>query len=143
MIWFMEEMKQKDAGDLIGDLVPLLLAAIVTAVLIVGFSGFSAMIDRKNHVEQIARKYILGMEVKGYLTAEDQTALLAELAQAGVTDVELEGTTVSMVSYGSTIALVIKGNLTGSRFGMTAGFEAVETKDKIPISVYKVSTAKH
>lgn len=143
MRWITEKMRQRDAGDLIGDLVPLLLAAIAVAVLVVGFSSFSVTIDRKNHVEQIARKYILAMEVRGYLTAEDRAALLTDLEQAGVTDVDLEGTTVSMVSYGSMITLVIKGNLTGSRFGLTAGFESVEAKEKIPISIYKVSTAKH
>lgn len=143
MKWIMRKMVQKDAGDIIGDIVPLLLAAIAMAVLVVGVSNLSVMIDRKNRVEQIARKYILEMEVKGYLTGEDQAALLEDLSKAGVTDVDLDGTTVSMVSYGSVITLAIRGNLTGSRFWMTSGFGAGEAKKTVPISICKVSTAKH
>lgn len=143
MKWIVREMGRKDAGDIIGDLVPLLLAAIAMAVLVVGFSGFSVMIDRKNQVEQIARKYILEMEVKGYLTSEDRTALLEDLAEAGVTDVDLSGTTVTMVSYGSMITLTIKGQMAGSRFWMTSGFGTAESKRTVPISICKVSTAKH
>lgn len=86
-----------------------------------------SLIQQKSKVDQIARKYILRMETVGYLNVSDHALLCQELEEAGVTELELEGTTLQEVTYGEVIALRIRGKLEG----------AYEFDEK------RVSTAKH
>lgn len=71
------------------------------------------LVRRKTEVSQLARKYILRMETTGYLTAGDRTELFQELEGAGITDIDLTGTTVNMVPYSTPVSLVIHGKLKG------------------------------
>ncbi len=98
----------------------------MTAVMLSYINSVS-LVFQKAEVSQIARKYILRMETTGELTDADRYALTAELEQAGVTRLKLDGTTVGRVKYGGTIVLLIRGELGGK----------YEFEEK------KVSTAKH
>lgn len=85
------------------------------------------LIHQKAEVSQIARQYILKMETVGYLEEADRIRLGRELDSAGVTDLELAGTTMSPVTYGDIITLEIRGRLGGE----------YDFEEK------RVSTAKH
>lgn len=87
----------------------------ILAMTVVMFSYMESvsLIQQKTEISQLARKYILRMETVGYLTAVDRTSLFQELDSAGVTEINLGGTTLSEASYGSPIALCISGKLKG------------------------------
>lgn len=103
------------------------ICILAMTVLMMAYMGNVSLIEQKMEVAQLSRKYILRMETTGYLTDADQTSLLQELANAGVTGVELAGSTLHEISYGAPITLHIKGYLEGK-------YEFEETR---------VSTAKN
>ncbi|MCM1342207.1 MAG: hypothetical protein NC246_00060 [Muribaculaceae bacterium] len=89
------------------------ICMLAMTVLMLSYMDNVWLIHQKTAVSQIARQYILRMETVGYLTEEDRIRLGRELAGAGVTELELEGTTLSPVTYGDIITLEIRGKLEG------------------------------
>ncbi len=97
----------------------------------------------KLEVSQVTRRYILRMETKGYLDEGDKSELVAELAALGMSEITLEGSTLSAVGYGETIRLRVKGNINGSvpdiRDGWLNGF----MQQKFTVEEKRMSTAKN
>lgn len=60
---------------------------------------------------QLARCYLLKMETVGYLAAQDQTQLTAELEKLGITGIDYEGSTLNPAGYGNDVVLQIHGRL--------------------------------
>lgn len=89
------------------------LCILAMTVVMLAYMDSVWLIHRKAEVSQIARQYILRMETVGYLTEADRIALRQELDEAGVTEVELSGTTMTPVTYGDMITLEIRGKLEG------------------------------
>lgn len=117
----------KKENGTVADLMAAGLCMLAMMVVVFSYMGNMRMIDQREQVSQIARKYILRMETLGVLSDADRTALTAELELVGVTDLRLDGTTLVPVMYGEPVALIIYGKLGG-------GYEFEEKK---------VSTAKH
>lgn len=117
----------KKENGTVADLMAAGLCMLAMMAVILSYMGNVRMIDQREQVSQIARKYILKMETQGVLTDADRTALTAELEIAGVTDLRLDGTTLAPVTYGEPVVLIIRGKLGDS----------YEFEEK------KVSTAKH
>ena len=111
----------------IGDLLSVGLCILAMIAVMAAFMDCAAVINRKTAISQTARGFILRMETVGYLTAAEEGELLRQLAEAGLQDISLEGTTREPVGYGSEIVLHISGR-------MGDGY-VVEEK--------RVSTAKH
>ncbi len=103
---------RKEKGS-IGDIMSAGICMLAMTVLMLSYMNNVWLIHRKTEVSQIARQYILKMETVGYLTEEDRIRLGRELDEAGVTQLELEGTTMSPVTYGDIITLEIRGKLEG------------------------------
>lgn len=103
---------KKEEGN-IGDLMAAGVCILLMTILLVSYIDSIRLINEKAEVNQIARKYILRMETEGVLTESDRLALKTELAEAGVSDISLEGTTVVRVGYGEAITLHIRGKLEG------------------------------
>lgn len=120
---FFRRKQEGNVGDLAGSMVCLLGMTIV----MLAYMNNVMLLQKKLLVGQIARKYILRMETVGCLEDEDEDQMSAELLEAGVTQLNLEGTTRTPVSYGTPIRLSIQGML-GEEY------EIAETR---------VSTAKH
>lgn len=95
--------------------------------VMLAYMGSVKLLNTKAAVNQITRKYILRMEATGRLTDADRIALVQELENVGVTELELAGTTVDWVGYGEPIVLMIQGRL----------------EDGYEIREKRVSTAKH
>lgn len=95
------------------DLLSAGLCILGMTVVMLSYMDNVSLIHQKTEVSQVARKYILRMETVGYLTASDETALQQELTSLGVTEIDLEGTTLHEMSYGSPITLEISGKLKG------------------------------
>lgn len=111
----------------ISDLLSVMLCVLAMVTVIFSFLDCIEMINKKTAVSQIARNYILRMETKGYLTAEDEESLRNEMADLRITEVDLSGTTKRQVGYGVEIYLEIHGKINGEY-----AFEE-----------YRVSTAKN
>lgn len=87
---------------------------LLMTILLVSYIDSVRLINDKAEINQIARKYILRMETEGVLTEMDRLALNKELAEVGVSDISLEGTTMVRVGYGEAITLHIRGKLGGT-----------------------------
>ena len=111
----------------VADIMAAGLCMLAMTVIMLVYIGNAGLISTKASVNQIARKYILRMETTGQLTDADRIALVKELENVGVTELELEGTTMEPVGYGEMIVLQIRGKL----------------EDKYEIQEKRVSTAKH
>lgn len=104
--------RKKRAGN-IGEIMTSCFCILAMTVVVLSYFDHMQLIQMKTDVNQIARKYILRMETVGHLTSQDRTELISELQELGVTDVSLEGTTISEVTYGMPITLQIQGKLRG------------------------------
>ncbi len=101
---------KKEQGN-IGELLAAGLCIVAMTVLMFSYLNFVKVFQQKEHVGQIARKYILRMETVGMLNGDDEGKLMDELAEIGVKNVNLQGTTTWQVSYGEEIVLQIRGTL--------------------------------
>lgn len=106
----MDKRQTKDEGFLYR-MLPVLLSLGAVAVLVVLAAGFSGAIRQRASIDQLAREYLLIMETEGYLSAPRREELTASLADAGLRDISLDGTTSAEVSYGDRISLCIYGTL--------------------------------
>ncbi len=66
----------------------------LTAVMI-SYMENVQLIAKKAEVGQLARCYLLKMETVGYLAAQDQMQLTAELEKLGITGIDYEGSTLN------------------------------------------------
>ncbi len=89
------------------------ICILAMTVVMLSYMESVELIHQKTEIGQLARKYILRMETVGYLTSADRTALCQELNGMGVTEINLEGTTLHEVNYGTQIILQINGKLEG------------------------------
>lgn len=119
------------------------MALIVIMAMSVIVTSWMANIDSKDRVDLIARKYLLQMETKGYLTGEGEAGLLSELAENKMTHVSLEGTSRAEVGYGNIIELHITGFLEIYNYQFLSLFQIHTGKNTIPIEKHLTSTAKY
>lgn len=103
---------KKCSGN-IGDLLTVGICILAMTVMMMSYLENVSLIQQKTQVDQLARKYILCMETVGYLNAADRAMLCRELEEAGVSEINLEGTTLREVAYGEQITLRIRGRLEG------------------------------
>lgn len=104
---------RKQTGS-VADLMTAGICMLAMTVIMLSYMESVSLIHQKAEVSQYARKYILRMETVGYLTTDDRTMLCQELESLGVTEIDLTGTTVSEVPYGTYITLHMKGKLKGA-----------------------------
>ena len=97
----------------VGDLMLTGVCMLAMTVMMLAYMDSLELLEQKREVGQLARKYILQMETKGYLTAENSEALKTELEAVGATEISLNGTTVNPVGYGENIILQMEGRLGG------------------------------
>ena len=89
--------RKKEAGN-VGEILTIGLCILALTAL-------------KAEVGQLARCYLLKMETVGYLAAQDQTQLTAELENLGMTGIDYEGSTLNPAGYGNDVVLQIHGRL--------------------------------
>ena len=117
---------RKENGT-VGKLLSATLCMLAIAVLLTNYMDCIRMIQQKMQVSQIARKYILQMETTGGLDAETEALLRNELEAVGVSELQIEGTSMGQVTYGGEITLQLRGEL----------------EDGYGFTEKRVSTAKH
>ena len=99
--------KVKGDANMISTLIAVIpiLALLLYAILLFG------QISVKQRAEWSLREYMLAMEVEGYLTDTNKTALTQKLTDLGVANISFEDTTMSRTNYGDRIILHIKGKI--------------------------------
>ncbi|MCR5255448.1 MAG: hypothetical protein K6D96_05905 [Acetatifactor sp.] len=100
----------KDSGS-VGEFITCLICLLAMTVLMEAFMGNIGAIQKKLHISQCARKYMLIMETEGYLSEEAKGGLLAELEQLGLKEVSLMESTVNPTDHGNEIVLHIRGKM--------------------------------
>lgn len=85
-----------------------IMAMALCGLYIISTTG---ILNSKSDVNMIMRKYIIRMESEGYLTADDESELMEELKDVGMTNIDISGTTLSEVEYGETVYLYLKGDI--------------------------------
>ena len=106
MVW------KKQKGN-VGELMVTGICILAMMFVMVSYFDVVSVLNQKEEVGQIARKYILRMETMGSLTATDRVSLTAELESAGVSEIVLDGSTMQEADYGEPIVLHIQGKLRG------------------------------
>lgn len=132
----------KNKGSMMDFLSPLLCFLAFT-IIVTGFFNVMKTISQKDEVSQVARQYILRMETVGYLTDSDRVSLIHTLADMGVSNIDLTGTTTSDVGYGNPIILNISGTLKMSSLDGSNLTNFVFQETEAPINERRMSTAKN
>lgn len=122
--------KRKKARGMLDDFLPIIIFVMACAILMLSYVNFNTAVNKKISLNSISRDYMLKIESKGYLTAEDKDKLIVDLRNAGFyADVDkaqisstnidsclkrtlsngtVEGTTLSDVGYGNDVTLTIQ-----------------------------------
>ena len=126
------------------DVLAVGICIIAMTIMMMVCLGSSALLNRKAQISQTARKYILKMETIGYLTADDKLALTQELKELGALEIDLTGSTVNEVDYGTPIYLVIRGKIAGTSIEMGNGlFQTTFRTTFYEFEERKMTTAKN
>ena len=133
---------KKDQGNLINLFAPV-LTIMALAVILVFFSGWMANISARDNVYQLSRRYILQMETEGCLNSTLESRLRSNLADAGMRNISLAGSTTSEVDYGNVIVLKITGDLEVNSYTTTGFFRLVRSDSTLPLDIELASTAKN
>ncbi|MCD2345104.1 hypothetical protein [Clostridium guangxiense] len=132
--------KKKDGSA--DTVVMSLIAILVMSVVFVYFISSVVPIKKSTDAEGIARKYMLKMEQNGYLTPDNETAMISDFKNIGINNIDISGTTLSQVNYGEDVYLCItykypmKDLVTGN--GVIPSFQNVDKTGHIK----KSSTSK-
>lgn len=126
------------------DVLTVCIYVIVLTLVMTAYMESASLLNHKLQIGQIARKYILRMETVGYLRESDQAEILAELREAGAENVDLSGSTVQWVGFGSPVYLVIKGQIPAREIMISGDLlQAVIGIGQFDFEEKRVSTAKN
>lgn len=89
----------------------LILLAMTVAML--SYMDVVGLVQDKMEISQLARRYILEMETVGCLDGAQEASLRENLERLDVTEVDLEGTTLTPAGYSEPIAIEIRGKIKG------------------------------
>lgn len=106
-------MKLKKQKGNVMDILSTCICILAMSSLLLFYLQSYGIIQQKQEVSQLARKYILRMETVGCLTPEDKVKLDRELTDIGINNISFGSTTVNRVGYGEPITLFIRGTLKG------------------------------
>ncbi len=136
-------MVGKSKGNVL-DFLSIMITILAMSIMVMAYLECTDLMLKKLEIGQISRKYILKMETEGYLKESDKVSLLRELKEAGMSGIDLSGTTLQPVTYGDAIYLKIQGDIAG---------KVIETSDEMWRSGFgsavfrveeeKMSTAKN
>lgn len=136
-------MRKKSRGNIL-DFLSIMLTILAMSILVMAYLECTGLMMKKLEIGQISRKYILKMETDGYLDEQNKERMLKELEEAGMSKIDISGTTLQPVSYGDAVYLKIRGNVEGRILG--TGDEIWENGFKTAtfyVEEEKMSTAKN
>lgn len=104
-------LKEAGFSNLVTGIFTMVICIMAMALICLYNISSTGILNSKSDVNMIMRKYIIRMESNGYLTADDESELMEELKDVGMTNIDLSGTTLSEVEYGETVYLYVKGDI--------------------------------
>lgn len=107
-----EWIGRKEDGN-IGDFLGAMLILLAMTVVMLSYMDVVGLVQDKMEINQLARRYILEMETVGCLDGAQEASLRENLERLGVTEVDLEGTTLMPAEYSEPIAIEIRGKIKG------------------------------
>lgn len=107
------DFKKKEDGNstLVSGVFTMVISVTAMALISMNVISSVGIMNTKNDINSVMRKYIIRMETYGYLTNEDETELIQELTDIGMTNIDISGTTMNEVEYGEVIYLYVKGDI--------------------------------
>ncbi len=103
---------QKEEGS-VGDLLSTGFCVLAMVTLMLCFFECMGYLHQKQEIGQVAREYVLRMEVDGMLTPDQETRLCQKLTEVGLTEIDLCDTTRNAPGYGQEILLHFRGKIRG------------------------------
>ena len=82
----------KADGNVLDFITGMITILAISVIVMVSFS-YTELLNKKLEVSQIARRYILQMETKGYLESMSEQQLYEDLQRVGMKNIDLSGTT--------------------------------------------------
>lgn len=133
----------KSKGNVL-DFVTIAITILAMSVVVMAYLECTGLMMKKLEISQISRKYILKMETEGYLNVQNEASLLQELQEAGMSAIDIAGTTLQPVTYGEAVYLKIRGRISGRVIGTpdemwSKGFFARQ----FTVEEQRMSTAKN
>ena len=134
--------KRKDKG-ILDQFLPAIVVIVLLAVLWTGSMISAANIDRSSDIQQVARAYLLKMEVDGCLTSANRALLIAELEALDMEQIDLTGTNLTDVGYGNQVRLVIRGVVNLKDIDFKGFATPMMTTRQAQVAINKISVAKN
>lgn len=131
-------MKKKE-GD-IQDFILQMIGIVICFIMMLCGIDYADTVIKYNDANEIARKYILRMEAKGYLASDDQAELESDMDDKGFSNISLANSTTTQVHYGEEVKLVINFQETVKAFKLE-NFKLEVTNDNKNLTITKASTA--
>lgn len=135
-------MRKKSQGNVM-NLVTIGLSILAMTIVVTAYLQCTELMLKKTEVSQVSRKYILKMETEGYLSQSNENAMIQELRNLGVQNIDLTGTTQSPVTYGDTIILSIRGNIRMNMVDVEEVWNGGNSTRTLKLEEKRMSTAKN
>ena len=103
---------KKSKGN-VGDIMTTGIMLLAMAYLMIVFMDCIKILRTREDVSQTIRRYMLVAETKGYLDDDDRLELSENLADLGISDIDLSGTTTERAGFGNIVSIRVKGMLDG------------------------------
>lgn len=133
-------MKRKAVGNMITCLVCLFLMFVMLYFMLY-MGGLLRLSVEKSRIE---RQFMLQMETDGYLSPSARDKLTEELTKIGVSDISLDGTTLTQAGYGNDVILSVTGRLNVAIItGISKNMAWIYGGSSIDFRIYQISTAKN
>lgn len=125
------------------DILSVLVMVTALAILMSAYLESMRMLELKEEISQVSRRYILRMETEGFLTPADMTAMVQALSELGLEETDLTGTTMTDAGYGSPVTLSIRGKLKGQELAGNDLLGMIFRGAEWPVEIKRMSTAKN
>ena len=102
----------KHKGDMgIGSMLIMILTLMMALILIMAYTSWHSKLAAQDSIYLTVGTYLKAIESSGCLTEEQKEQLVNELERYGMENINLEGTTLAHVPYGSRVTLRIRGRV--------------------------------
>lgn len=138
------DFKKKEDGNstLVSGVFTMVISITAMSLICLYVISSVGIMNTKSDINGVMRKYIIRMETYGYLTDDDETELLQELSDAGMTNIDISGTTMDEVEYGDTIYLYVKGSVATKRVTLSSFPDSIWQDKSISIDEKLSSTSQ-
>ncbi|KHD38172.1 hypothetical protein NL50_01300 [Clostridium acetobutylicum] len=133
--------KRKAGGVQI--VVATLLGVLIMSSVFIYFISNMIPINNSYKAETIARKYMFKIEQDGYLKEDNAQIMKKEFSSIGIEDIDISGTTLNPVDYGSDVYLKVSYKENVKKVTVSSGIMPVFSNEKKTVVIEKSSTSKN